>query len=152
MAKRTKAEYMREYRKRPAVRERQYEHQRRWLARNQIDVHRIRKYIANAQRRGITWALTTESALAILVQPCTYCGVCPSQGNGIDRVDNDQGYVPYNCVAACWPCNRMKGKMSARAFSTHAAQVSWYSWQMRLRPRWLDAVLGMCEIVRLSFV
>lgn len=32
--------------------------------------------------------------------------------NGIDRVDNDKGYVPGNVSPCCWVCNIAKGTMS----------------------------------------
>lgn len=36
--------------------------------------------------------------------------------NGIDRIDNDQGYHSYNCVPSCYYCNTMKGAYTEEFF------------------------------------
>ena len=45
----------------------------------------------------------------LVTQPCYYCkSITEGETNGIDRVNNNKGYVKDNCVTACWKCNRMK--------------------------------------------
>lgn len=61
-------------------------------------------------------------------EPCHYCGTSngnsvtvPSKTgtpllknfryNGLDRIDNEVGYVPENCVPCCIVCNRAKNSM-----------------------------------------
>lgn len=46
---------------------------------------------------------------------CAYCGgdvTQWSQGYWIDRVHNERGYAPDNCVPCCKPCNFEKGDKS----------------------------------------
>lgn len=65
---------------------------------------------------------------------CFYCGVAPKTKvwsdlkqvnntesstytyNGIDRVNNNKGYVFNNCVSCCKECNRAKYNMSYTDF------------------------------------
>jgi len=68
-------------------------------------------------------------------QDCYYCGAAPHRVreykglngpyvyNGVDRMDNTQGYVPGNCVACCWLCNRMKRTMSTDEFLAHVSKI-----------------------------
>jgi len=60
--------------------------------------------------------LTKEQFDTITSQECYYCG---KEGpNGIDRVNNTQGYKVENCVAACKHCNYVKGDLSLEDFNT----------------------------------
>lgn len=62
-------------------------------------------------------------------QNCYYCGIEPLQKgariagingyyyhNGIDRTDNNRGYVLDNCVACCSMCNNAKNSYSLKEF------------------------------------
>lgn len=43
---------------------------------------------------------------------CHYCpGKLPKYGYGIDRKDNQKGYVVGNVVPCCWDCNARKGAL-----------------------------------------
>ena len=41
-------------------------------------------------------------------EPCHYCGV-EIEVTGLDRKDNNKGYIPGNVVPCCWDCNKKKG-------------------------------------------
>jgi hypothetical protein len=43
--------------------------------------------------------------------------------NGIDRVDNDKGYISDNCVPCCWKCNNMKNTMKQKDFINHIISI-----------------------------
>jgi hypothetical protein len=78
----------------------------------------------NAKYRGLDFELSKEFFKWISKQPCHYCGVEPYQVhkqkrsngsfvfNGIDRVDNNIGYIESNCVPCCGRCNYMKNSWS----------------------------------------
>jgi hypothetical protein len=86
-------------------------------------VHQYRK---NARLRNLSCTLTEGDFDRLLAGDCHYCGCEPARVrrtgptafafNGIDRVDNTQGYSPENCVSCCLICNRAKGVMSAPEF------------------------------------
>lgn len=50
-----------------------------------------------------------ETFREMVTSPCYYCKyVNPEEVNGIDRIDNDEGYTKENCVSCCAICNHMK--------------------------------------------
>jgi len=73
-----------------------------------------------ALNRTLPWEITKETFRAVVSQDCYYCGIKPAMrkwrrkqnggfvGHGIDRVDNNKGYVEGNIVPCCAKCNRMK--------------------------------------------
>ena len=66
-------------------------------------------YVRAASKRGYEMNIDFETFSALVIAPCHYCGHYTDQEtNGIDRVDNLQGYSKENCVTACWKCNRIK--------------------------------------------
>lgn len=85
-------------------------------------------YKRNAKRRNIKFNLTEKECLLLMVQSCYYCGREPfnvikakqSHGefvfNGIDRVNNSEGYVLNNVVPCCKHCNSMKKDLSNTEF------------------------------------
>ena len=80
----------------------------------------------NSKERGFD--LTFEQFVEISKQPCFYCDTepTPSKGhrswstyiniNGLDRVDNNLGYLYSNVVACCIYCNMAKRDRSQEEF------------------------------------
>ena len=78
-------------------------------------------YRRNAEKRGIEFDLSEQEFRSLTEQDCYYCGSPPlasytSSGcngdyiyNGVDRVNNELGYIVDNCVPCCKFCNRAKG-------------------------------------------
>lgn len=101
--------------------------------------------IKNKCKRGnkiIPFELTYEKCFELLTAPCYYCGVVGSsiaiknkylknQGrpenvipiNGIDRVDNDKGYITGNVVTCCGKCNEMKMDSNINDFKEHIKKI-----------------------------
>lgn len=94
-------------------------------------------YKFQAKERGIPFALHYEVFKSLTKQNCRYCGTAPSQiakkcyrvggtpyvYNGIDRIDNDQGYTVDNCVACCKTCNGMKSNHDLEFFLRHIRRI-----------------------------
>lgn len=84
------------------------------------------KQASKAKQRS--FELTREEFKLLVDGHCHYCGCKPSNimksrtnaddyiYNGIDRKDNDIGYVLYNCVTACSICNQAKHDFSYEEF------------------------------------
>lgn len=91
-----------------------------------------RKY--SAKKRGHEWELSKEQVWEISQRDCYYCGshpasVNPSRNgtfvyNGIDRINNDFGYLLDNVVPCCGDCNRSKFKRTEEEFILHCQQVA----------------------------
>lgn len=97
---------------------------------NEFDVE-VRTLMAgyrhNAKKRGLQFSLTEDEFAQIIIRNCTYCNRKGKIGrklrrrelskfffNGIDRIDNNYGYFPLNCVPCCFKCNEMKRAMTAQ--------------------------------------
>ncbi len=89
----------------------------------------MREYRRRASKKGLDWALSKEQVRIIVSQNCYFCGQPPSQikrpkqplwgeliYNGIDRLDNEKGYTPDNCVPCCKACNYAKSDRSVPEF------------------------------------
>jgi hypothetical protein len=83
--------------------------------------HVLRQYQKNAESRGRAWELTEEDFDRLTSSDCFYCGAPPSNGfstgkydgagfiyNGIDRINNDLGYIAGNVLPCCAICNISK--------------------------------------------
>ena len=75
--------------------------------------NRLNYYKANAKKYGREWGLTDEYAITLMKAPCYYCGKLDRTKNGtdicgIDRVNNDNGYILTNSVSCCKLCNEAK--------------------------------------------
>lgn len=78
------------------------------------------------KERNIIFSLSRNDFLFLTKQNCSYCGKEPSSCiksdksfyiyNGIDRVDNNKGYVIENCITSCGICNLFKAEMSQEKF------------------------------------
>jgi hypothetical protein len=69
-----------------------------------------KSYSKNATKRNIEFRLNEEEFKNIVAQPCYLCGIATSDKNknGIDRVNNNLGYIISNCCSCCGHCNLMK--------------------------------------------
>lgn len=85
-------------------------------------------YKNTAKRNKRVFDLTKEQFKTITSQKCSYCKRPPKTEqqniygngsyiyNGIDRVDNNLGYVLTNIVPCCTICNRAKGNLTLGEF------------------------------------
>jgi hypothetical protein len=64
--------------------------------------------------------LSQEEFNALTAKPCNYCD--KSGPNGIDRIDNNIGYIVKNCVPCCKHCNYVKGDLSQADFEKWTAR------------------------------
>ena len=96
----------------------------------------LRVYKRNANGRNLLWDLSDEEAYDLMQQDCFYCGEVPSMVagsertngiflyNGLDRIDNDDGYYIKNVVPCCNTCNLAKREQTMEEFISWVHRVS----------------------------
>ncbi len=137
--------YMAEYRSRPEYRSAKARYRATWLATSKGKVYQanyrktsngikklrqynqepktiFRRYAAGARRRGLDFGLSYEQFMSFWQKPCHYCGM-PIKTIGLDRMDNEKGYVEGNVVSCCITHNRMKMGMTPMGFVMACAEV-----------------------------
>lgn len=102
---------------------------------------RLAQYRKGARQRGYEFELTKQDFMNMLFEKCYYCNSEPyntfkmREGsrvqtekrsvnyNGIDRIDNNKGYVLENCVTCCKNCNVMKMQLELDEFKEHITKI-----------------------------
>ncbi len=80
-------------------------------------------------------SIAYKEFMSICLTPCHYCGKQPEKrptqkgrttinASGIDRVDNDKGYVLGNVVPCCTWCNRAKNSQTEKYFIKKCIEVA----------------------------
>jgi hypothetical protein len=108
-------------------------------------------YKRQAKQRGFRFSLTTDVFRTLTESRCHYCGVPPRRTkrvrsrtakpsrlasfsyryNGLDRVDNELGYIFGNVVTCCAECNSMKGRMCYDEFIGRVKAIARHVWWWR---------------------
>ena len=97
--------------------------------------HIYKSYEYNANLRDYLFDITKEDVERLIKQDCHYCGAKPSatnakwkdfEYNGIDRLDNHDGYHLGNVVSCCAKCNKMKSNLNVDDFFKHMKQILAY--------------------------
>ena len=98
-----------------------------------------KEYIKSASRRNHTWSIDLIEFKYLIKQECIYCKTPPMQlqkhsrnlvsnydgllYNGIDRVNNDKGYISDNVITCCGWCNRAKGTRSYSEMNMYIERI-----------------------------
>ena len=82
-------------------------------------------YLYSAKRRKYTVAIDQETFDFITKFKCYLCGKKNSliHQNGIDRIDNDKGYMLENCESCCKTCNFLKRDYELNTFLGKCVQI-----------------------------
>lgn len=90
-----------------------------------------RAYVRNA--RGKCWRLTRRRFAQLIQMNCCYCGAPPRNYirfllftflyQGIDRMNNAEGYTKGNTVPCCHRCNAIKGNKLSHEEMIFVAQT-----------------------------
>lgn len=79
-----------------------------------------------AERDGIEINLVDVDIAALICRDCHYCGAPGSVEKplGIDRKDNDEGYIYGNCLPCCSMCNFLKGTYGYLGFIRKCNEIA----------------------------
>lgn len=88
-----------------------------------------------ASKKGNCFRLTKEQVKNLIESDCYYCGGEPSNNiglhrgirflyQGIDRLDNTEGYTSDNVVPCCIVCNKMKKTLGHDEFLLHIHKIA----------------------------
>jgi len=83
-------------------------------------------YRRSAKRRNKQFKLTLDQFKSFLHMPCQYCGSITKNIIGVDRVHNNFGYLPNNCVSCCKICNIGKNNLSIESWKNWIGSVVQY--------------------------
>ena len=72
-------------------------------------------YVKGAKKRNIHFTLPKTKFNELIVEKCYYCDYKDGI-NGIDRIDNNKGYIEENVVTCCHFCNIAKGTQHPQEF------------------------------------
>ncbi len=83
-------------------------------------------YAQRAANKDLPFELTRGEFEALRGGECVYCGKAASAThlNGVDRLDNDRGYVTDNVASCCTECNVMKRGLSQAGFLEACRRVA----------------------------
>lgn len=100
----------------------------------------LKEYQNGAKSRNFEWSISEEKFKELTSSPCYYCNEEPSKirdrnggnifkgkpytYNGIDRVNNKEGYTEENTVSCCWMCNMLKGTFDKDKFLNKIKQIA----------------------------
>ena len=78
------------------------------------DAASYNRYKTRAENKSLPFVLTENEYNIIINSQCYLCGrkSCEKYKNGIDRIDNNLGYVISNVKTCCGSCNHIKKDMS----------------------------------------
>jgi len=84
---------------------------------------RYKTYQLNSRKREMKFDITFEQFMTFWNNECSYCGD-KINGIGLDRADNNIGYVIDNIASCCYYCNRMKWTMPKNDFINHCKKIA----------------------------
>src|ERR1700721_2518724 len=99
-------------------------------------------YRGKAVKRGFPFELTVVQFIQIVQSYCVFCGE-KSAPRGVDRRDNNIGYVYANCQSCCGPGNKFKSAEIEQAFLRHVLKIAKY--QEALKPKKIAALPPLPE-------
>lgn len=102
---------------------------KRTLPNSQASINMLfNQYIKQAKNRNYEFKISKDKFIELTSKNCYYCNSAPinkfknqnNSGtyiyNGLDRIDNNKGYIENNIVTCCKNCNRAKSDMKIEEF------------------------------------
>lgn len=94
----------------------------------------LSSYKNNAKHENREWLLSNDEFYKLVKSTCFYCGETPNQlircglksfyfYNGIDRLNNEIGYLIDNCITCCSKCNFIKRNLEKDLFLNKIKEI-----------------------------
>lgn len=104
----------------------------------------------SAKRRSLDFKLINDLNIfeKYCLGSCFYCGFKPNwpeTHNGIDRVDNEKGYIEENCVSCCTQCNVAKNDLNINDFKFRINKL-YLNYILKYNEIWIDDGVKIYEI------
>lgn len=80
-------------------------------------------YKHSARIKNLEFNLSFEQFMTLWRKPCSYCQE-EIDSIGIDRFDNEIGYILSNIISCCKTCNYMKRELSFEVFLDKCKKIS----------------------------
>lgn len=92
-------------------------------------------YLKRASKKDLEFELTKEQFTKFINHNCYYCNKKSSKThkNGVDRKDNDIGYIISNCSSCCSQCNYMKGCLNDKDYIDTCKRVAEYNLENNIK-------------------
>lgn len=87
-------------------------------------VRKVNSFLTGVRTNNHDCNLSKEQIAELFTMPCVYCNkesdlLEYKGGTGIDRLDNEKGYIEGNCVPSCCFCNICKNERTLDEFKQH---------------------------------
>jgi len=106
-----------------------------------------RQYKKSAKLRNYVFDLSIEEFEILIQSNCYYCNSLPLKGfnfsrkrkinnnddfkyNGVDRINNNLGYIKNNCVSSCYICNNAKNILDLNDFLNWVKKLYLYQTEL----------------------
>lgn len=87
--------------------------------------HAFGVYKSSAKEKSIDMTMEEDAMRSLFFGNCFYCNEPKGEFlQGINRMDQFEGYIPGNCVTCCQSCNMMKGCLDAATFIRRAKHIT----------------------------
>ena len=93
---------------------------------NKTPKGRYNRYKTAAKKRGLDFKITLDEFISLINESCIYCG--SKESIGVDRVDNQIGYLIENCSPCCTMCNMMKKSLPLEIFLEHCKKITSFNY------------------------
>ena len=81
------------------------------------------KYSSKTRKNPCIFSLSFEQFISFWQKSCNYCG-SEIKTIGLDRIDNNKGYIMENVCPCCRKCNIMKSNYTQKDFINHCKKIA----------------------------
>lgn len=83
---------------------------------------KFKQYKKRCEKKGLKFTLKLRQFEYEIQKPCYICKTPNS--NGLDRVNNLEGYTTDNIYPCCFDCNRMKSNKTTIEFTNYLSKLN----------------------------